>query len=592
MKTTGRALASLLLIYTLVFSSTVVFGAVTIDNGIEGDGRWEVVVDVAGDSTGGFLDPMGPTGLTRVVYWFFTLLEIDDDPPIALYQSNITTPPTLKPGTNEVESAGSFDGANGTVTWKAVSSIETHIYTLTLTFTSQNPLGLIRVINYLDGDSSDYNNDLLVVLNGSEPADIRLLTVGKNVNHGVAHATEFSSTLNAFFYGWAADEKPELIDDIINVSISSSEIFSPTGRVDTESLPPTSAAGYPGKVVYGPNDVTTAMAFDLDPTATSATVTFVLGASPDGDSPFSDNPAERGPTAKAGADQTAVVNSLVTLDGSGSSDPDNDIVSYSWVQTGGPTVELSNAGEALSTFTPVQATPEGVLLTFTLTVTDSQGLTDTDTTTVRVFPSVIETNMPDGIYKDEGTPLPTISAYIQTYTVGSILVILTPDLQHWYVFIEDNWENGLSNTPDMGKEGHGLTMSFAQGGKILTELSYAGGGSDSWTLTRTFAALEDAPPVDGIYKQEKGMNLYLQTYSAGSTLFIFTPNLVDWIVFLDDNYSDGLAVSGDLGDLGKSLVMTPNGTGSYLSTITDALGTNLTFQVDLDFEAPGVAAEQ
>ena len=214
-----------------------------------------------------------------------------------------------------------------------------------------------------------------------------------------------------------------------------------------------------------------------------------------------------------------------------------------------------------------------------------------DTIIVRVFPLGAETNLPDGIYKNEG-PQATISAYIQTYTAGSMLVILTPDLQNWYVFIDDDREDGLSNTPDLAEKGHRLTMSFVQGGKIRTVLSYAGGGNDSWTLTRTFAALQAPPPVDGIYKQDGGMNMYLQTYSTGSTLFIFTPNLVDWTVFLDENYSDGLGVSGDLGGLGKTLAMTPNGTGSYLSTITDSLGANLTFQVNLAFDAPDVTAEQ
>ena len=697
MKTTGRSLVLLFLVYTLFFSSNVVLGAVTIGNGIEGDGKWEVMVDIAGDSIGGSLDPTGSIGLTEVVFWFLTAVEVDGEAPFQLLDTDITTPPTLKQGANEVESAGSFDGANGTVNWKAVSSIEplTFIYTLTLTFESENPFGVLRLINYLDGDSSDYKNDLLVVLNGSEPDDIRLLTIGKNVDHGVAQATEFSSNLNALFFGWAAggssdlDEGPDLIDNIINASISSNEIFSLSGQVDTESLPPTSDARHPGKTVYGPNDVATAMAFDLDPTAKAAKVTFLLGASPDGDSPFSGDPTEPGPTARAGADQnvlpgalvtldgsgssdpddgiashaweqtdgpdvvlsdatavqptfsvpagepdgtvyrfkltvmdhtgfsssdtvsifvqlsqknrapvtdagpdkTAVVNTLVTLDGSGSSDPDNDIASYSWVQSEGPTVELSNAGEVMCTFTPSEATPEGVVLTFTLTVTDSHGLTATDTIIVRVFPLGAETNLPDGIYKDDPIDA-TISAYIQTYTAGSMLVILTPDLQNWYVFIDDDWEDGLSNTPDLAEKGHKLTMSFVQGGKILTVLSHAGGGNDSWTLTRTFAALQAPPPVDGIYKQDGGMNMYLQTYSTGSTLFIFTPNLVDWTVFLDENYSDGLGVSGDLGGLGKTLAMTANGTDSYLSTITDSLGGNLTFQVDLAFDAPDVTAEQ
>ena len=41
----------------------------------------------------------------------------------------------------------------------------------------------------------------------------------------------------------------------------------------------------------------------------------------------------------------------MTLNGSGSSDPDNDIVSYLWSQTAGTSVNLSNASAAQPTFT-------------------------------------------------------------------------------------------------------------------------------------------------------------------------------------------------------------------------------------------------
>ena len=42
---------------------------------------------------------------------------------------------------------------------------------------------------------------------------------------------------------------------------------------------------------------------------------------------------------------------MVRLDGSGSSDPDGDELSYSWSQTAGPSVTLSDANAASPTFT-------------------------------------------------------------------------------------------------------------------------------------------------------------------------------------------------------------------------------------------------
>ncbi len=91
------------------------------------------------------------------------------------------------------------------------------------------------------------------------------------------------------------------------------------------------------------------------------------------------------PTADAGGSQ--VVNetaSLVTLDGSGSSDPEGPVAGYAWIQTGGPGVTLLNASSVSPTFVPPNVGPAGAILTFSLTVTDSGGLTDSDDCSVTV----------------------------------------------------------------------------------------------------------------------------------------------------------------------------------------------------------------
>ena len=79
------------------------------------------------------------------------------------------------------------------------------------------------------------------------------------------------------------------------------------------------------------------------------------------------------PVANAGADQSAFVNTQVTLDGTGSSDPGSHRpLSYQWTQIGAPTVSLTGATTAQPTFT-APATP--AVLTFALRVTDGLGLT-------------------------------------------------------------------------------------------------------------------------------------------------------------------------------------------------------------------------
>ncbi|MDH4158145.1 MAG: Ig-like domain-containing protein, partial [candidate division Zixibacteria bacterium] len=66
------------------------------------------------------------------------------------------------------------------------------------------------------------------------------------------------------------------------------------------------------------------------------------------------NNLNRAPVADAGPDQSGItVFSLVTLDGTGSYDLDDDPVNYSWVQIGGAVVVLSSAADSQPTFTPV-----------------------------------------------------------------------------------------------------------------------------------------------------------------------------------------------------------------------------------------------
>ncbi len=85
------------------------------------------------------------------------------------------------------------------------------------------------------------------------------------------------------------------------------------------------------------------------------------------------------PTASAGPDQTltdtdASGSEPVTLDGSGSSDPDGTIVGYSWTE---------NEVEIATGATPTAELGVGVH-TITLTVTDDEGLTASDEVVITV----------------------------------------------------------------------------------------------------------------------------------------------------------------------------------------------------------------
>ncbi|MCF8036881.1 MAG: hypothetical protein K9K62_08415 [Desulfobacteraceae bacterium] len=76
------------------------------------------------------------------------------------------------------------------------------------------------------------------------------------------------------------------------------------------------------------------------------------------------------PVADAGADQEIYLESQipVTLDSSGSYDPDGDSLTYAWTQVSGPAVTLSDPSAPMPTFEP----PEGGVYTFELIVNDGQ----------------------------------------------------------------------------------------------------------------------------------------------------------------------------------------------------------------------------
>jgi len=93
------------------------------------------------------------------------------------------------------------------------------------------------------------------------------------------------------------------------------------------------------------------------------------------------------PIADAGPDLVATARTTISIDGSGSSDPDGTIVSYSWahISSGRRTLRLADPNNAILTvrMPGVRRTTD---LVFELTVTDDAGATATDTVTVTVNP--------------------------------------------------------------------------------------------------------------------------------------------------------------------------------------------------------------
>ena len=72
------------------------------------------------------------------------------------------------------------------------------------------------------------------------------------------------------------------------------------------------------------------------------------------------------------------------LNGSASSDPENEALRYSWIQLSGPAVTLENAGTAKAQFTAPEVTAD-TPLTFQITVKDSAGATASADVTISVL---------------------------------------------------------------------------------------------------------------------------------------------------------------------------------------------------------------
>ncbi|WP_394246706.1 glycosyl hydrolase family 18 protein [Vibrio profundi] len=111
----------------------------------------------------------------------------------------------------------------------------------------------------------------------------------------------------------------------------------------------------------------------------------ILNAMHEGLAGGTTEPVNRKPTAAAGADQSVEGPASVSLDGSASKDSDGTIASYAWSQVSGTTVALTNANSAVASFDVAEVAQQETL-TFSLTVTDNDAATSTDTVVITVTP--------------------------------------------------------------------------------------------------------------------------------------------------------------------------------------------------------------
>jgi hypothetical protein len=193
---------------------------------------------------------------------------------IDLSTTTIVTAPTLI-SPDLVVSTGTFQGANGVVNWRVETRIDngTAVVNNILTLTSANPLGALRFINYLDEDVLAPSDDLLYQVGSPGLANFRLYTLDNAERIGFAQGGIYSpgpGLVNATYDGFAADRFADLLFSITGAGTT----YSPTGNIDTVDLVPFSDPALGN--VHGLADITTAMAWTVNPASTTATITTFL----------------------------------------------------------------------------------------------------------------------------------------------------------------------------------------------------------------------------------------------------------------------------------------------------------------------------
>jgi len=167
------------------------------------------------------------------------------------------------------------------------------------------------------------------------------------------------------------------------------------------------------------------------------------------------------PTANAGQDQNVDSDAQVTLDGSASTPATSGgVLTYTWTQTSGTTVNLSNPAAAKPVFTsPTVSAGQEISLVFVLTVKDPNNETATDTVTVKVRGPVV-------------TPSPTANAG-QDQTVSSGVQVTL---------------DGSASTP--ATSGEILTYTWTQTSGISVTLSSPAAAKSVFTAPQVSAGQE------------------------------------------------------------------------------------------------------
>jgi len=188
------------------------------------------------------------------------------------------------------------------------------------------------------------------------------------------------------------------------------------------------------------------------------------------------------PTADAGSDYSTGLDSSETLDGSGSSDPEGDTMTYLWSQLSGPSVTINNSDQETASFTP---TVSGVYV-FRLRVWDTfgEGTPDQVTVTANEAPSITSS-----------APAAATEDVLYTYNItatdtpGDTLTLSTTGSDTCGGSVSDNGDGTGDYT--FTPVGPVPPSSCYVGIQVCDDLS----ACDTQTATVNITAVNDAPTV-------------------------------------------------------------------------------------------------
>ena len=307
------------------------------------------------------------------------------------------------------------------------------------------------------------------------------------------------------------------------------------------------------------------------------------------------------PVANAGPDQVVMEGQMVILNGSNSYDPKGGPLTFAWTLLNqGISIDPEDDTGIVTWFqapsVPEGTGPDGIVLNIKLNVADQYLETATDQVNITVLPAAsLSPVTVGGIYKNVPTGSgDTVSwnAYLQTYTDGSLLVILTQDLVKFYVFTDSDWTDGVTMKADDTGSGLKLTLEYNGDGSMSAGL-VNGGDPIAFTLYKWFESIDSDSPLDGIHKELFKINLFAQTYKAyQSAIFIYTVDYSKFYVFVDPDWTDGTSLTNDEGNHGWDMnLVEDGGEATHIATLTLDSGIPNAYNLVKVMDAPAYQAE-